>query len=124
MIITFFVFVIAGIWHGPSWGYVIFGTLHGLGLVVNHSFRELFKFKINKYFSCFLTFNYINLTFIFFRSKSLESSINIIKGMLGFNGFSFSSFDPDKIYIIFILLIAILICFLFKNTNYLIENFK
>ena len=124
MIITFFVFVIAGIWHGPSWGYVIFGSLHGLGLIINHSFRKLFKFKMNKYFSCFLTFNYINLTFIFFRSKSLENSINIIKGMSGFNGFSFSSFDPDKIYIILILIISILICFIFKNTNYLIENFK
>ena len=24
MIITFLVFVIAGVWHGPSWGYILF----------------------------------------------------------------------------------------------------
>ena len=31
MIVTFFVFIIAGIWHGPSWLFVIFGALHGIG---------------------------------------------------------------------------------------------
>ena len=80
---------------------------------------------MNKYFSCFLTFNYINLTFIFFRSKSLENSINIIKGMSGFNGFSFSSLDPDKIYIILILIVSILICFeldCFCNKGFVLFN--
>jgi len=124
MIITFFVFFIAGIWHGPSWLYIIFGSLHGLGLIINHSFRKLFHFEMNKYIAGFITFNYINFTFIFFRSESLDNSINIIKGMIGFNGFDFVSFSEGKIYIILILLVSIVITFFFKNTNYLIENFK
>ena len=124
MIVTFFVFIIAGIWHGPSWLFVIFGALHGIGIIINHSFKKLFQFKINKYVSCFLTFNYINLTFIFFRSESLDNAINIIRGMLGFNGYNFSSFTEDKMYIILILLISMLISFFNKNTNYLIEKFK
>ncbi len=124
MLVTFFVFIIAGIWHGPSWLFVIFGGLHGLGLIINHLFRKIFKFKIDKYIGCFLTFNYVNLTFIFFRSDTLLESKNIIKGMLGFNGFAFPSFYEDKIYIFLILLISILITFIFKNTNYLLENLK
>jgi D-alanyl-lipoteichoic acid acyltransferase DltB (MBOAT superfamily) len=124
MLITFFVFIIAGIWHGPSWLFVIFGCLHGLGLIINHSFRKLFKFKINKYIGCFLTFNYVNLTFIFFKSETLAHSTSIIKGMLGLNGFIFPDFYENKIYIILILLISILITFIFKNTNYLLENLK
>ena len=33
MIATFAAMVIAGLWHGSSWGFLVFGALHGLGLV-------------------------------------------------------------------------------------------
>ena len=124
MIIIFFVFLIAGIWHGPSWLYVIFGALHGFGLIANHVYRKLFEYRLNKYMACFLTFNYINLTFVFFRSDSLSNSLSIIKGMLGLNGFEFSGYFEDKIYVIITLLIAMITVFCFKNTSYLIEKFK
>ena len=42
--------------------YIIFGSLHGLGLIINHSFRKLFHFEMNKYIAGFITFNYINFT--------------------------------------------------------------
>ena len=47
MFVAVFVFLIAGIWHGPAWTFVIFGLLHGLGLTVNHGSKRFFKFKIN-----------------------------------------------------------------------------
>ncbi len=124
MVIIFFVFIIAGIWHGPSWLYVIFGALHGAGLILNHIYKKLFNYKLNKYFACLLTFNYINITFIFFRSETLDQSFDIIYGMLGLNGFETLSYLEDKIYILFILLIALIISFSFKNTGYLIDRFK
>ena len=124
MMVTFFVFIIVGIWHGPAWLFVIFGAWHGIGLIINHSFKKLFQFEINKYIGWFLTFNYVNLSLIFFRSDTLDNSIGIIKGMLGLNGFSFPIFFEDKIYIILILLISIIISFAFKNTKYLLENFR
>jgi len=124
MIIIFCVFLIAGIWHGPSWLYVIFGALHGFGIITNHVYRKLFNYKLNKYIACFLTFNFINLTFIFFRSENLENSISIIKGMFGLNGFEFANYFVDKLYIVIILIIAAIVIFYFKNTCYLIEKFK
>ena len=124
MIITFFVFVLAGFWHGPSWLYVIFGCLHGAGLVINHIFRKFFRFKIFNILSCFLTFNYVNLTFIFFRSENLDTSINLIKSMIGLNGFDYPDYSNFNIHIILILLLSIIIVFIFKNTNHLIERFN
>ena len=44
--------------------------------------------------------------------------------MLGLNGFEFTNYFEGKIYIVVILLMAIVISFCFKNTNYLIEKFK
>ena len=124
MAIIFFVFLIAGIWHGPSWLYVVFGALHGFGLIVNHVYRKLFDYRFNKYIACFFTFNYINLTFVFFRSNNLDNALNIINGMLGFNGFELNNYFGDKIYIMTTLLLAAIVVFCFKNTSYLINKFK
>lgn len=124
MIITFLVFVIAGFWHGPSWLYVIFGSLHGLGLVVNHTFRRFLNYRMNSLLACFFTFNYVNITFVFFRSKNIEDALNILKGMFGLNGYSYPDLSNFSIYIILILFLSVIITFVFRNTNYLIENFN
>ena len=33
-------FVLAGLWHGAGWTFVVFGLIHGLALAVNHGWRE------------------------------------------------------------------------------------
>ena len=124
MIITFLVFVVAGFWHGPSWLYVIFGSLHGLGLVINHTFRRFFNYRMSSLLACFLTFNYVNVTFVFFRSKNIEDALNILRGMFGANGYSYPDLSNFNVYIILIFLLSVIITFVFKNTNYLIENFN
>jgi len=124
MVITFAVFVLAGIWHGPSWLYVVFGCLHGLGLVINHSFKKIFKLNLNKYISWFITFNYINFAFIFFRSQNFEMAFNILKSMVGLNGVNLMVLNEQNFSGILILVASFFICLLFKNTNFLIEHFK
>ncbi len=32
--------VLAGLWHGAGWTFVVFGLLHGLALAVNHAWRQ------------------------------------------------------------------------------------
>ena len=124
MIITFLVFVVAGFWHGPSWLYVIFGSLHGLGLVINHTFRRFLNYRMSSLLACFLTFNYVNITFVFFRSKNIEDALNILEAMFGANGYGYPDLSNFNVYIILILLLSVIITFVFKNTNYLIENFN
>jgi D-alanyl-lipoteichoic acid acyltransferase DltB (MBOAT superfamily) len=76
-VVTFF---IAGLWHGASWVFIIFGVLHGLGLVVNKVWRRA-KIKINRVLAWFITFNFINISFVFFRSDSVDGALTILKGM-------------------------------------------
>jgi len=33
--------VLGGLWHGAAWGFVLWGTIHGLALVVEHQWRGL-----------------------------------------------------------------------------------
>ena len=50
------------------------------GFVEQWRFRES---RIYKIFCWFLTFNFVNLSWIFFRSENLSGAINLLKGMFG-----------------------------------------
>lgn len=78
--------LIGGIWHGASWTMVIWGAMHGMLLVINYAFRWLIPIKINKALAKFIIFTLLVITWVPFRSESLDTMINIYKGMLGLNG--------------------------------------
>ena len=126
MVATLIVFLIAGLWHGPSWLFVIFGAIHGTGLIINHIYRRFFNFKINTLISRIITFLYINFSFVFFRSESLDDASKILERMIGF-GLSINA-NLLRLDIMTNSLIALfaslLICFFLKNTNWLIEKLK
>ena len=91
MLATIITFLIAGLWHGASWMFVIFGGLNGVGIAINHywkkSWKKKLKVKIPKVLAWFITFNYVNLTLIFFRAKEWNDAIKVLEGMIGYNGF-------------------------------------
>ena len=130
MIVLFIVFFLAGLWHGPSWNFIIFGIIHGLGLIINHIFRSFDRIKLNKFVSCFITFNYVNFSFIFFRSNEIKDTFFLLKKMIGLNNFNkletinyfeyFYNFLSIEFIIIFTS--SIIVCFFCKNSNYLVEK--
>ncbi len=97
----FTVFLIGGLWHGASWMFVIWGAMHGAAIVLHRYWSENVKPKIKEtlgksreytfgkwatVIAWFITFNFINLTWVFFRAKDMDSAINVIGGMVGGNG--------------------------------------
>jgi len=101
MIATFLAMLIAGLWHGAAWTFVLFGAIHGGALVVNHVWKRL-KLPCSKFMGWFLTFNLVNLSFIIFRANELKDAVKVIRGMLGFNGIGILDLTPI-VYIIFFL---------------------
>ncbi|WP_317373152.1 MBOAT family O-acyltransferase, partial [Helicobacter canis] len=145
----FIVAFLSGVWHGAGWGFVIWGSLHGVAMVVHRIYMLLYK-KLdsrsrdsacsdkgliasrslrlhtasmrpcersqNKPFSstilesqinspkiaqnkgwylrfmqtriyivfCWiLTFNFINIAWVFFRAENLQGAVNLLQGMFG-----------------------------------------
>lgn len=133
LIITF---IIAGIWHGSSWQFAIFGLINGVGLAVNHFCRRK-NININKIVSIFLWFNVLNISFVFFRSEKLSKAIEIIKAMFNFsnihlpnqlenilglkNFFTYTNtwfgMDISSIKGILLIVICSIIVFKFKNVK-------
>ncbi|AFL69178.1 MBOAT family O-acyltransferase [Sulfurospirillum barnesii] len=80
----FSVFLIGGLWHGASWMFVVWGALHGIAIVIHRMWVEC-GFRLNRFLAWFITFNFINITWVFFRAKELEDALKILKGMFGFS---------------------------------------
>lgn len=82
----FITMLIGGIWHGASWTMVLWGAMHGALLVLNYLIRWLLPFKINQKISVLFVFIIIVFTWVPFRADSINSTLEIYKGMFGLNG--------------------------------------
>ncbi len=76
--------LLGGLWHGAAWKFVIWGGLHGVLLVVEHSLvgevREVLHMPWAKVLGTFLTFHLVCLTWIFFRAVDLTHAIAFLRG--------------------------------------------
>lgn len=77
-------FLIGGLWHGAGWTFVFWGFLHGAALIV-HRVWAGFGVKLPGVIAWFVTFNFINITWVFFRAKDWESATKVLRGMIGFH---------------------------------------
>lgn len=89
LIITF---LISGIWHGASWGFVVWGLLHGSYLAVSTYYRPYQK-KLHKWvgveksgllkaWQIFVTFNLVSFAWIFFRAESIGDAWYVVANAL------------------------------------------
>ncbi|MDD3852232.1 MAG: MBOAT family protein [Syntrophomonadaceae bacterium] len=78
-------FLIGGLWHGAAWTFVFWGFLHGLALVVHRIWHEM-GLKMNIILAWFLTFNFVNFAWVFFRAESFGEALTVLRAMAGMNG--------------------------------------
>ncbi|MBN1971616.1 MAG: MBOAT family protein [Candidatus Delongbacteria bacterium] len=76
--------VLGGLWHGASWNFVIWGTLHGLGLVVHKLLLSKLLGLNNLFFSVISwIFNmiFILICWVFFRAENTDFAMIMIRKM-------------------------------------------
>ncbi|HYR91922.1 MAG TPA: MBOAT family O-acyltransferase [Terriglobia bacterium] len=83
--------ILAGLWHGAAWTYVVFGAIQGVALLVEHI---LFPPKdkpregaspegsFSVWMQRIVTFNVFCLTLLFFRASSLSAAVQMLRGLL------------------------------------------
>lgn len=139
----FATFLIGGIWHGAGWTFLFWGFLHGMAMVIHRAWQKI-GLRLHWLLAWFLTFNFINITWVFFRAKSWEDAIKVLNGMFAgdivlspawqerFDKFSehgvrfghwlqHISNDPYTLYWV---LGGVLIVLLLPNSNRLTRDFK
>ena len=89
-------FLIGGLWHGAGWTFIIWGALHGIALAI-HRFWQSLGFKMNKILAWFITFNFINITWIFFRAKDFDSAMKVLGSMFSLDNVVLPNSLSDKL---------------------------
>lgn len=89
--------LLAGLWHGAGWTFVLWGGLHGMYLVINHQWHKLLiKWGANpkqvslpgKLFGCMITFIAVVISWVIFRAENLDTSSRMLASMIALNGIS------------------------------------
>lgn len=76
----FLVFFISGIWHGAGWTFIIWGILHGVGVMICKRWKNNGG-KMPSWLGMFVTFFFVNILWVLFRADTLHQAWVIIRSM-------------------------------------------
>jgi len=129
-------FVIGGFWHGAGWTFIFWGFLHGAALAIHRVWQNL-GFKMWTWLAWLITFNFVNIAWVFFRAKEWDDAIKVLSSMFSLNnvvlhpmfesrlsslksygvtfGKMFGSISGSKFTVVAII-VALLLVVLFKNS--------
>ena len=77
----FLTFFISGIWHGANWTFMIWGALHGVGVLITRELErsQLYRERVPRLLKQFGVFLFVTFTWIFFRADSLGDALLIVR---------------------------------------------
>lgn len=133
------VFLVSGIWHGAAWTFIIWGLMHGIVRVFEKLFDK-YLIRIPSFIRIFITFIFINITWVLFRAPNLNDACEMLHKMFYPDNFNFQlktigllAIDgilnyPDilsTLYILLFLFVLFAVIFLYKkNSIDLYNEFK
>ena len=130
------VFLVSGLWHGAGWHFVVWGGLNGLYQIVGEMLSGVKKVllkllgirdnsKILNFFKIIFTCVLIGISWIFFRSDSMNTAMVIIRNILNIrveNIFELRNVFKDVIsykqsFVLILSIIVLLIADILKKRN-------
>lgn len=73
--------LISGLWHGANWTFVVWGLLHGLGVVVANLAQRWGMPAWPRWAAQALTFVFVSLAWVFFRADSVPQALQMLQGL-------------------------------------------
>ncbi len=128
VVATLIAMTIAGLWHGPSWTFVVYGLTHGIALAANQVWKRR-KLRMPAALSWALTFGFVVMSFALFRSPNILTAFRIYGFMLPQS--NLLGVDNLRHVVPFTLatlgrpmILGLFVVFLFKTTNQLAEQMR
>ena len=133
---AFLSMLIIGAWHGPSWTYVLFGTMQGLYIVTDELHTALTRKRRRKnpdsrraiFCYSLLTLIAFAAAAIPFRSETIQDSLRLFSGMTGLHGLdlaqNWSAFwgPSGNGMMLLMIIIGLLIVYLLPNTEQIMDK--
>jgi alginate O-acetyltransferase complex protein AlgI len=88
--------LLAGLWHGAAWTFVVWGGLHGLGLMVNHVWQRT-GVRLPRSLAWLLTLLFVMAGWVLFRADSFVLAGRMLGSMLGLHGLGHLVLDREYV---------------------------
>ncbi len=115
----FITMILGGIWHGANFTFIIWGFIHGIGIIANHLTKQYFK-RLPNFISIFITFLFVNFAWVIFRANSISDAIVIYRNMFDLNNINYDEINIGIVYII----ICMFIVFILPNSQEILKLIK
>jgi D-alanyl-lipoteichoic acid acyltransferase DltB (MBOAT superfamily) len=106
----FMTMALGGLWHGAGWTFVLWGVAHGTALIL----VRFLGFKVPAVIGTALTFLFVMLTWIVFRSETLGSAVQHYAALLTPSHFALTA---ERLAQISAVALAGLLCFTAPNSQ-------
>ncbi len=117
---------LSGLWHGANWTFIFWGFYHGFILISEKQLSKLkFVKSVPRGLKVFITFIFIIIGWVVFRSETFSDAYTILGAMAGtgYNGVGeFQSYLRLNSYVEIIILIAAIVVFFFPNSQEIITR--
>jgi D-alanyl-lipoteichoic acid acyltransferase DltB (MBOAT superfamily) len=117
-------FLVSGVWHGASWGFIVWGLLHGTYMACAvfwrpyqkrlHKALHLEKTKLLRVWQVLVTFHLVCFAWIFFRAGSLRE-VRTILSHINFTVHAGRPIDLKNLGIIAVAMMFVIIHRLYRN---------
>jgi alginate O-acetyltransferase complex protein AlgI len=78
--------VISGIWHGASLKYIIWGAMHGFGVIAQNIIEKFRGKPVRGVLATVITFHLVCVAWVFFRADGWHEAVNYLSGFGRFDG--------------------------------------
>lgn len=83
---VFYTFLLAGIWHGAGWTFVLYGAIHGAALAIDHGWRQFRLPSLGREVGWALTMLTVVVGLVVFRAPDLPTAMTMLSSMAGMAG--------------------------------------
>ena len=73
-----FIFLVSGLWHGAATHFVVWGALHGIGIIISKLISPV-STKAPKFLRWLVTFVFVNLAWVFFRADDTTVALDMLR---------------------------------------------
>lgn len=77
--------LLSGLWHGVSLKYLVWGGIHGAGMVLQNSWDKVCPWRMPSWLGSVLTFHFVCFAWVFFRADSALDAWHYLAGLARFS---------------------------------------
>jgi alginate O-acetyltransferase complex protein AlgI len=115
-------FLVAGVWHGAGWNFVLYGLMHGIAIATYLAWREFSKVTLPSPAAWALTMLTVVCALVIFRAPDIPTAMSILGNMWGFGSSGDTTLAIDSARSISMIVLLGAITLLLPNTQQMLHH--